>query len=67
MLRFILKRETFHEINQMRQIEHSTLDVDVHDLEKVLRSGGMGESGFDITTLVAVVVLPEKIEHRQEI
>lgn len=57
MLRFILKRETFYEVNQMRGGGHFTLDLDVPELELLLRSGGSGESGFDMTDLVAVEVL----------
>lgn len=57
MLRFILKRETFYEINQMRCAGHFTVDIDVPELESLLTSGGLGESGFDVTELVAVEVL----------
>ena len=58
MLRFILKRDTFYEVNQMRNAGHYTIDVDVPELEAKLTSGGFGESGFDRTSLVAVEVLP---------
>ena len=57
MLRFILRRETFYEVNQMRGGGHFTVDIDVPELEALLKSGGSGESGYDMTDLVAVEVL----------
>ena len=61
MLRFILNRETFYEVNQMHGGGHFTVDIDVPELESLLRSGGSGESGFDMTDLVAVEVLAPKL------
>jgi hypothetical protein len=58
MLRFIIKRDTFDETNHMRRERHYTLDLDVPELEQELTRGGYGESGHDISGLMAVEVLP---------
>lgn len=60
MIRFILRREVFYEINQMRSTSHYTIDIDVPELEDRLTDGGFGESGHDLTSLVAVEVLAPK-------
>ena len=62
MLRFIVKRDTFDEINSMRRERHYTLDLDAPELEQELTRGGYGESGYDISTLIAVEILPPNAE-----
>ena len=57
MLRFLLKRDIFHEMNQYRDTTYTTIDADVPELENRLTSGGCGESGFDKITLINVEVL----------
>jgi hypothetical protein len=65
MLRFILKRETFYEVNQMRTTDNYTIDIDTPELEAKLTSGGFGESGYDQTSLVAVEVVVPNVEHNR--
>lgn len=62
MLRFILMKETFSEINQMRTEHYYTVDVHLPDIESRLTSGGCGESGYDLTKLVAIEVIGEPVE-----
>ena len=60
MLRIILKRERFEEVNQMRTTDHYTIDIESPELERELTRGGFGEQGFDVRSIVDVEVLPPK-------
>jgi hypothetical protein len=60
MLRFILRREMFSEVNQQRGRSMETLDAECPALERALMRGGCGESWFDQTELLGVVILPAK-------
>ena len=66
MIRFILKNETFYELNQLRKERFFTIDGDIAALEAALTNGGMGESGFDCTSLVGVEILPEQLNNEKQ-
>lgn len=59
MLRFILRRSVFNPNDGMAEprVVMYTVDADVPELEELLRSGGRGDFGHDLTTLVGVEVL----------
>jgi hypothetical protein len=62
MLRFILRRETYSTVDELRTSDLFTVDAEVQALEDALCAGGRGEAGFDRTELVGVEVLPKKAE-----
>lgn len=59
MIRFILKRRMDNSYDCV-SAHFETVDVDVPELEAMLRRGGqnIGGPGYDITELVGVEVLP---------
>lgn len=59
MLRFILIRKHRHSLSGAEWQEHVTLDAACPDLEAAIRSGGMGETGYEVTQLVGVECRPD--------
>lgn len=62
MLRFILQHNWRDGVSGCGCEGHDfrTLDISVPELEDTLRTGGMGESGYDQFVLLGVEILPEK-------
>ena len=58
-LRFIIKRRQLSEC--MDRDDLYTIDADVPELERALRSGGYGPGGCDSHTLLGVEILPEPV------
>ena len=58
-LRFILRRQTKDPHSGMETCDLSTMLAHVPELEAMLRSGGYGNGGYDITELVGVELVPD--------
>ncbi len=65
MIRAVLRRRWADKISGASTDQLFTLDFDCPELEEALLKGGYGESGFDMTDLVGVEVLP-KVEEVTE-
>lgn len=61
MLRFIIRREVFCAIDGRKQSDHFTT-TDVNELERSMRRGGYGESGYEFCELIGCEVIDEKEE-----
>jgi hypothetical protein len=59
MLRFIIKHDRQDNVSGLRSSDFETLDINVPELEHVLRMGGHGETGHDIRMLTGVEILRE--------
>ena len=57
MIRFIVRIETGDSISNFRDTSYITIDGDLKKLEDVLTSGGVGENGFKIPTLIGCEVI----------
>jgi hypothetical protein len=60
MLRFILQHNWRDDISGCEGHDFRTIDALVPELEDTLRTGGMGETGYDQFVLLGVEILPEK-------
>lgn len=58
MLRFIISRSIYDAVSQMNDQRFETIDLDVPELELILRSGGHGEAGHDVPHLIGVEINP---------
>jgi len=61
MVRFIVRIETGDSISNFRDTSHITIDGDLKELEEVLTSGGMGENGFKIPTLIGAEIIEQSV------
>jgi hypothetical protein len=59
MIRFILKYSRYSAHDGFRVDSHFTVDGDVVELEKQLRRGGCGESGFERVELIGAEVIED--------
>lgn len=60
MLRFVVRRKQKDSLVSGAEWETlETIDVDLPELERRLEQGGFGDSGYDVTELVGVEVLPK--------
>jgi len=59
MLRAIMKRDSRDAISGQESHDHYTYDFHNEMLERLLRSGGFGNGGYDQHSLVAVETLPD--------
>ena len=56
MLRVILRHSVRDQFSGASWVEYQTMDIEIPELEARLRSGGLGDSGYDITQVFAVEV-----------
>ena len=62
MLRFIVERhEVDNNVNSNTR-DYVTLDVDIPELEVILRRGGSGEMGFESWRLIGAEILTANVE-----
>ena len=59
MLRFILQHNWRDSVSGCEGHDFRTQDISVPELENTLRTGGMGETGYDQFVLLGVEILPE--------
>lgn len=57
MLRLIISRKWKDSHSCLETNTFETVDVDAPELEKILRGGGYGESGYDYRSVVGVELL----------
>lgn len=57
MIRFIVERHEQDHYAGIDDKDFYTLDIDVPNLEKMLRQGGRGEGGFEKWKLIGVELL----------
>ena len=58
MIRFFLNTQR-READSFWQ-EHTTVDIEVPQLQALLESGGFGETGHEITTLIGAQIIPNQ-------
>ena len=56
MIRFILKRRILRSGNQFFSSDFETLDIDVPELEAILRRGGADEFSYDTTDFIGIEI-----------
>ena len=54
MLRFIVKNEFLDSTTQQYSEGYTTLDIDVPELEELLKRGGYGNGGYEQHTLIGI-------------
>ncbi len=57
MIRFILEKHYVNYNEGVNSKSFITLDIDLPELESLLKSGGSGEVGFEHTTLSGIELL----------
>ena len=62
MIRFVIQRHEQDHNSGMEQRTFHTLDIDVPQLEAMLRQGGRGEMGFEVWQLLGVELIESKGE-----
>lgn len=60
MIRFIIRRKYRSAKNGLETDELETVDLDVSELERILRGGGSGEDRYDYRTVAGVELLAER-------
>lgn len=56
MLRFIIKHKSKDSASGAEYETHSTLDQEVPELERLLRSGGYGEQGYLVNSVQGIEI-----------
>ena len=66
MIRFVVEVHEMQYGPGIDRRDYVTLDVDIPELEAMLKRGGKGEGGFESWRLLCVEVLPSHVEVRGE-
>lgn len=62
MLRVILRRRHKDRCTGLESAGYQTVDIDVPEIEEILRGGGVAEDGYDVRELAGIEILPIEME-----